>query len=427
MTERSFQEVLAKLKEAVKKAIDEALQKLTGAIEQLQGIADKVLEEARKKLDKIVNLVVGLLDKIVANAIEEETGVDVSKCIKGKPKKVKDMAVQTFEHIKACVDSRLSELMGIVKVIGEEVQAAWADVEAVENKYKECDSPLCFAGLMIDVNKLLISIPLKVAKIAAKSAAIVVKANTQLGVCVAKDIASLTAKLTILVKTTQKCVEGKVKPEESRADMTPYDVHLLLNQMIENVQTNIDESDAKMEQVRGVFHDQVTVTVNLAKADIEAKANEVATLFDDFVVTAQQSGQDITECIAERPQEIIDLAVKSRDKVERCATVLEEGVQEFFDMSTEAVNDVIVNTEDIEMEFYQCADMACINDVHTKVMNAQIWLPMEIDNYVNRFFDFININSVKLSYCASNPTMIFEKVSGKIIKDVKKCIAEMMY
>lgn len=201
-------DLVDKIDKAVNKAIDDAVAKLPQLQADIKSAAKKIVDEINKKTQEAVDQGFALIDKLKDEAVQH--GIDIDLCIGHQEDDIHAIANQIVDDTSACIQSNVDQADEIVGEAIKQIENHRQDVNDLRAEFQQCQSNSCRVKVMLKANKLLISIPLDIAKLALKAQKKVISIQVNFAVCLTTNSKKILTQLKPVVDNEVQCISNKL-------------------------------------------------------------------------------------------------------------------------------------------------------------------------------------------------------------------------
>ncbi|VEN36825.1 unnamed protein product [Callosobruchus maculatus] len=214
LRKQDIHELLEKLKEAIKAAIETGEKLIAKSIEDVQKLAEQVMAGVLAEAEKIVNKVVSEIIEIQEKAMK--AGLHIEHCMINETlATLKKIPRATFEEAQKCVFGFINQATSYAKSGIEKINSTLNEITEIGDEIGKCGNDLaaipCLAKLSVRISIDLVKIPLAIADQAAKTVGLIEGLKLQIPKCAADALIRVGVESGELLLNVTKCVANAKK------------------------------------------------------------------------------------------------------------------------------------------------------------------------------------------------------------------------
>ncbi|XP_017768181.1 PREDICTED: uncharacterized protein LOC108556539 [Nicrophorus vespilloides] len=200
------------LENVVQKGIDDGLNMINDVYEKMMSLPMQVVLETRKALTVVISKTGDEINAMVKKA--ENLGVDVSECTKSTDYSLNSIAIRVMPPLMNCMLGKICEAKVILEKAVSDINGYVDVIYEMQAKVTECGSGVaslkCLAGVLADITKTSVQVPLEMMKMVKQVLALMGTMQEAVTECGTAAMATATKQCAGVALDVGKCVSAKI-------------------------------------------------------------------------------------------------------------------------------------------------------------------------------------------------------------------------
>lgn len=182
-------------------------------------MGNSLVEAGANKIQNIVTAAMNDIQEWIGKA--EQLQIDVTDCVGDTLDQLKGIPSENLKELTSCLTSNIARLTTIFDQTKVECNKYFDLVTEEAQKVKQCGGGIisgtsCILGIIADVTKLIVQIPLKISGVVTDSIKTMVEVGKDVSLCIADQVLINTILVTDMSKSTIDCIKNKINSHQEK-------------------------------------------------------------------------------------------------------------------------------------------------------------------------------------------------------------------
>lgn len=204
-----------KLEKSIQEEAEKLLKELIELVEKEIAAAKEKIEEIIAAIDQVAEQAIGAAQQAIQNEIEKltnaleqlqnEFGDKVADCLKAEEEHIAGLPEKTLNEIISCVTNKVNEAKQIINAIVADIEAIPQIISKIEEDLKNCTDVLCYGKVVAEASKAIAQIPIDVAAQIKKATDLIQNLKIDLVACATGKLAGLSQEVAGIIAKVTTC------------------------------------------------------------------------------------------------------------------------------------------------------------------------------------------------------------------------------